>query len=360
MRVVILAWRDIENPEAGGSEVVMHHLAQGLVRRGHRVVLVCAGEHGTHEYPVVRNAGRGTQYLFAPWATRRFRDADVLVEVVNGMPFLTDLWWHGPRVSFVHHVHGDQWHQHFGWPVGPIGQVLETRLFPAVARRDLVVTVSPSTRDELAAIGFDPDAVRVLRLGLDESLRVDEPTEAPEPLFVACGRLSPNKQYGLLLDLWDEVRRTTGGRLVLVGEGIERAQLAERLPPDVTLAGFVDEATKSALFRDAWLFVHTARQEGWGLVLLEAAAAGTPSLALDAPGVRDAIVDGVSGVLAPSPEAMVKEWVDLVADTERRGALARGALERSRSFDWEHTVEQFEAALVEAVDRRVRRRGRRR
>lgn len=329
----------------------MHELAQGLLERGHQTALVCGGEHGFHEYPVVRNGGRGTQYLLAPFATRRFRDADVLVEVVNGMPYLSPLWWRGPRVGFVHHVHGDQWHQHFGFPVATIGRTLETRAFPRLARNDLVATVSPSTRAELVGIGIPEEHVRVLQLGVDEHLRVAAPTESPEPLFVACGRLSPNKQYGVLLDVWAEVQREVGGRLVIIGEGIEREALSRRLPPGAELPGFVDEATKAQLLRDAWLFLHVARQEGWGLVLLEAAAAGTPSLALDAIGVRDAVVDGESGVLVSDPSTMAKRWIELAGDADQRRALAEGALRRANRFQWEHTVEQFEQVLLEAVSR---------
>lgn len=329
----------------------MHQLAAGLVARGHQAALVCGGEHGVHEYPVVRNGGRGTQYLLAPFTTRRFRDADVLVENVNGMPYLSPLWWHKPRVGFVHHVHGDQWHQHFPFPVATIGKALETKVFPYLIRHDLVATVSPSTKAELVGIGIPEEHVRVLQLGIDDHLRVDRPHESDEPLFVACGRLSPNKQYGLLLDLWDEVRHETGGRLVIIGDGIEREDLARRLPPGAELAGFVDEATKTQLLRDAWLFLHVARQEGWGLVLLEAAAAGTPSLALDAVGVRDAIVDGQSGVLVSDPETFVKRWIELTGDDAQRHDLAEGALRRAQTFHWDRTVEMFEQVLLEAIAR---------
>ena len=171
---------------------------------------------------------------------------------------------------------------------------------------------------------------------------------------MACGRLSPNKQYGLLLDLWDEVRDDVGGRLVILGDGIEHERLSRRLPPGAELPGFVDAATKRQLLTDAWLFLHVARQEGWGLVLLEAAAAGTPSLALDAAGVRDAIVDGESGVLARDPDHFAKAWIELTRDPVQRASLAAGARARAELFRWERTVAQFEAVLHEAVGARRR------
>ena len=263
MRVLIVAWRDIDHPDAGGSEVVMDELAKGLLARGHQVALVCGGEHGEHEYPVVRNGGRGTQYLTAPLACRRFADADVLVEVVNGMPFLSNLWWRGPRIHFVHHVHADQWFQHFHGAVAAVGKAIETEVFPRLARGDLVTTVSPSTRDELTAIGVPAADVRVLELGVGDELRVEAPHESDEPLFVACGRLSPNKQYGLLLDLWDEVRADVGGRLVILGDGIERS--ANIVGPILRFV-VVDEAARAggAIARPPQLLFETLAIAGGG------------------------------------------------------------------------------------------------
>src|ERR1700722_6273187 len=86
-RVLIVAWRDVASPQAGGSELLVDQLAAGLVARGDSVTLLCGGPASPHAYDVVRSGGPYTQFLRAPLAYRRLRDCDVVVEVCNGKPF---------------------------------------------------------------------------------------------------------------------------------------------------------------------------------------------------------------------------------------------------------------------------------
>ncbi|MDQ3306377.1 MAG: hypothetical protein M3535_10470 [Actinomycetota bacterium] len=72
-KILFLAWRDLANPLAGGSEVLVDNLARGLQGRGHQVSLMCAAPVEPRPYPVHANGGRHAQYLRAPFAyLRRF------------------------------------------------------------------------------------------------------------------------------------------------------------------------------------------------------------------------------------------------------------------------------------------------
>ncbi len=124
------------------------------------------------------------------------------------------------------------------------------------------------------------------------------------------------------------------------------------------LEGRVDEARKSALLREAWLLVHTAEHEGWGLVIPEAGLCGTPSLAYDVPGVKDAVQNDVTGVLVDSDDAFVEAWTALAADAERRAALGAAAAERAAAFTWDRSLDEFltsvDAAIAEHRGTRAR------
>ena len=111
-----MAWRDLANPQAGGSEVLVDHLIRGLTDQGHQAALVCGGPVGDRPYPVVSAGGTYDHYLRAPFVARRFRDWDVVVDVVNGFPYFSPIWWRGPRVCLFNHVHGHQWQLHFPRP----------------------------------------------------------------------------------------------------------------------------------------------------------------------------------------------------------------------------------------------------
>jgi glycosyltransferase involved in cell wall biosynthesis len=122
----------------------------------------------------------------------------------------------------------------------------------------------------------------------------------------------------------------------MAGEGVE-------------LVGQVGEEEKHRLLSQAWLLLHPAMFEGWGLVVMEAAAAGTPTLAFRVRGLCDSVVHGGSGMLATSEESFVDHWIALAHDGELRDRLGSGARERARDFAWSSTVSTFLPVVEEAV-----------
>jgi hypothetical protein len=220
---------------------------------------------------------------------------------------------------------------------------------PWAYRNRLFIAVSPSTATSLEELGVDPRQIRIVPNGVD----LDAPTfeKSKDPLFLAVGRLVAHKRIDTLLPIWDRVREQTGGRLVIVGDGPEAERLQAMAGPGVELAGHVSEREKQRLLAEAWLLLHPAAFEGWGLVITEAAAAGTATLAFDVPGVRDSVAHGQSGVLVKTPVEMAAEWVALANDAPRRAALDKGARRRAARFSWDLTVERFLAVADEAIAR---------
>jgi glycosyltransferase involved in cell wall biosynthesis len=352
-RIVFLAHRDLDNPAAGGSELLVDRLADGLTRLGHQVTLLCGGPASYRDYRVVSAGGEFGHYLRARTAfARQVGETDLLVEVCNGMPYLAPLWHHGPTLCLVNHVHTDLWKMRFGGPLAPaarIGRRLEHwALAGAAARhRSLLVAVSPSTAQALRAIGVERDRIRVVHNGVEEP----EPLvrRSPEPLFVAVGRLVEYKRIDLLLRLWERVRPVTGGRLVIVGDGPERSRLEQLAGPGVEFTGHVSEAEKHRLLCEAWLLLHPSAVEGWGLVVTEAATRETPTIAFDVPGLRDSVVDGETGVLAQGESSFAAAWCTLALSGHRRELMGKAARDRASRYRWHRTVRQFRAVAAEAV-----------
>ena len=352
MRILFMSHRDLASPKAGGSEVWVDRIARGAVERGHEVVHVCGGPVGERPYEVVDAGGPYEQFVLAPFKARRtVRDVDLVVEVINGMPYFTPLWWRGPRLVVVHHVHRDMWPRFFSMPVAKLGWGLEWIGLRFVHRRSTIITVSPSTTKDLAELGIATERIRIVENGVDVDVDVDgsEGSRAPEPTFLALGRLVVYKRIDLLLDTWEQVRPVTGGRLLIVGEGPEGAALEARRVPGVEFLGFVDEAEKRRLLREAWFLVHAASHEGWGVVLMEGASCRAPSLAFDVPGVRDCVIDGQTGVLAADRAQFAEEWIALAGDAERRETLGKAAYEWALEHSWEKNIEAFLELAEEAV-----------
>ena len=350
--VVFVSWRDLVNPLAGGSELLIHELASGMARRGYDVSLLCGGpvEPKSH-YKILNAGGQFAQYLGAPLQyLRSLRGTELLVEVCNGMPFLTPLWRRGPTLCFVNHVHTDQWSQRFGPKVARAGRRIESDVMPWVHRKNLIVTISESTRSSLQAIGIPADHIRVIPQGVEEP--PPPAPKSPTPNFVAVGRLVGYKRIDLLLDMWKSVRAETGGTLTIVGDGPGRARLESMKIEGVEFTGYVSEAEKHVLMSQAWILLHPASWEGWGLVITEAAARGTPSVGFDVPGVRDAIVDFETGFLATDPESFQRHWLHLARDADLRERFCEAGKKRSSSAPWRETVSAFEQVAAEAVLRR--------
>lgn len=349
VKILFVAWRDTSHPLAGGSEVMIDKLAQGLHERGHDVALLAGGPTTEHDYRVIDGGGRFSQYLREPVSYHRhFRDRDLVVDVANGMAFFNPVWRRKPTICFVHHVHFGQWREWFNPAVAWFGSTVETRVTPYVYRNSLWVTVSPSTAGSLQQLGVHPEQIRIVPNGVE--LPPTAVPHSPEPLFVTMGRLVPHKRFDLLLRAWRRVQPVTGGRLLVAGEGPVRPELEELAGPGVELLGWIDEAEKERLLGESWLFLQPSRLEGWGLVVMEAAAHGTPTLGFWAPGTRDSVVDGETGLLVESEDELVQEWIRLAGDAELRAKLGAAARQRAEEYSWNRSVDLFEGFAREAID----------
>jgi glycosyltransferase involved in cell wall biosynthesis len=348
--ILFIAWRDLANRRAGGSEVLVDRLASGMLARGHRVTLLCGGPVADRPYRVVRNGGTYSQFLRAPLAyLRNFRNSDLIVEVCNGMPYLSPLWCRRPVLCLVNHVHTELWSMRFRPPVSTIGRNIERVVMPWVHRRNLFLTVSNSTAEALQQMGVGEDRIRQICNGVEQP---DPPApRSPEPLFLAIGRLTDYKRLDLLLRLWDRVRHVVGGQLVIAGDGPERPRLEALAGPDVVFTGRVSEQEKHRLLCSAWLLMHPALIEGWGIVVAEAAIRGTPAVAFDVPGLRDSVVHGQTGMLVQTEGQFASTWASRGNSQPRREELGRAARTRALRLHWSAAVEGFAEVADEAIKR---------
>ena len=346
--IVFIAWRDLANKDAGGSELLVDRLAHGLTERGDRVTLLCGGAVGERPYEVRRNGGTYTQFARAPLAFRRhLRDCDLAVEVCNGMPYLAPLWTNKPVVCLVNHVHTELWRLRFPPPIANIGRLTESRVMPWVHRRNLFLTVSASTFAALRDIGVATDRIRLICNGVEPG--PPPAPRSPEPLFLAFGRLAEYKRIDMLLRLWERVRQVTGGRLVIAGDGPERGRLESIAGPDVEFMGRVSEDEKHRLMSAAWLLLHPARIEGWGIVVAEAAVRATPAIGFSVPGLRDSVIHDQTGMLVRTEGEFASVWASLAIDDRKRTAMGFAARERARQLHWSAAVEGFSLVADEAL-----------
>lgn len=371
-RIHVVAWRDLDDVEAGGSEVHAAEICRRWADAGLQVSVRTSHAQG-HPPTVVRDGYRVTRragrYLVFPRAAlseiaHRQGHHDALVEVWNGMPFFSPLWHRGPRITFLHHVHGAMWRMVLPDNLARVGEVVESRIAPVVYRRSQIVTLSESSKaDMLTQLRFAPSRVAVVPPGIDARFQPGG-VRAPVPTVLAVGRLMPTKRFTEVVAAGAEVRRHVPNlRLVIVGEGYERLLIEEAIaatsaPDDrdwVDLVGRCDDAALVDHYRSAWVLTSASSHEGWGMSITEAAACGTPAVVTDIPGHRDAVVDGVSGILCADPGALAPALTAVLTDPARRAALSAGALAQAARFTWDATATEAMRLLAHQATARARR-----
>jgi glycosyltransferase involved in cell wall biosynthesis len=188
-------------------------------------------------------------------------------------------------------------------------------------------------RAQVDALRTDNDALRA-RLGLAGIV------------FLYVGRLDPEKGVHDLL----EAMRGLSATLAIVGSGSQDRELRAEAPPNVRFAGRLSREDLPEWYAAADAFVLPSRSDQWGMVLNEAAEAGLPLVATEAPGgAYDLIDHGVSGFRVPvgDPRALADALARVAADEPFRAAA--GA--RSRELAAQHTPEAWADAVASLAQR---------
>ncbi|MFD6263966.1 glycosyltransferase family 4 protein [Micromonospora chalcea] len=367
-RVVVLNWKDPWHPDAGGAEVYAWQVARDLVTAGAEVTFVTArpkgqpGDEVREGIRIVRVGGRWTIYpRVLGWLARHRRQFDAVVDCQNGIPFFSPAVLPAavPVICVIHHVHDRQFRLYFGPVVGRFGAWLEGPVARRVYRRAVTLAVSPSTavaiRERLRWTG----PVVVVPNGADASPpAVAGVARADRPRVVCVGRVTRHKRVDLVIDAVARLRAERPDlRLDIVGGGPDvesvRRLVDERgLNDMVTVHGHLPAAERDALLAAAWLHVSASWGEGWGLVVVEAAAAGLPTVAFDVDGLRDAVRPGRTGWLVDEGEdpaqnlaAGLDRALDCLATPGERDRTAAECRRWSGSFRWTDTGRRVRAVL---------------
>jgi glycosyltransferase involved in cell wall biosynthesis len=216
------------------------------------------------------------------------------------------------------------------------------RRFPAF---DSAIALSEGVAEELRrivpALGDRVEVVPNIGLPLQvqtaEAMKLDRPVAEPHCTLMACGRLTKQKDYSTLIRAFARLSGT-GLRLNILGDGELRQsllQLADELgiADQVTFMGF--QRDPFSYMRCADIFVLSSRWEGFGNVIVEAMAMGTPVVSTDCPhGPAEIIKDGQTGLLVPTqdPDALAAALQRLIDDPNLRRRLGLAGQTRAQDF----------------------------
>ena len=364
MNILILNWRDPQNPKAGGAEYVTMKHALSWVKRGHSVTWLAASFEGakTHEeregVRILRQGNIVTVfwYAFAYYRAHK-NDIDLIIDEVHGVPFFSKLYVKKPIIVFIHEVAGDIWHIMYPFPISLIGRMLE-RFFLWLYRDEYFWTDAASTLQELRAYGVRADRSVAIACPIENKSLHRLPKKNTVPTFLFVGRIVRMKGVDdVLLALRSIVSTHKKAVLWVVGDGdaayvekLRRTAITYGISDNIIWYGKVSQDKKLTLMAKAHVLLHASVKEGWGLVVLEAASQGTPTVAYAIHGLVDTIKDRHTGVLTKknTPEHLSHEAINLYRNKKLYQSLQKNGLQWSRSFTWSQSTKES-ITLLSAV-----------
>jgi glycosyltransferase involved in cell wall biosynthesis len=339
----------------GGAERWMRDLAPRLAERGHRVTYLTERQWQTGEEPRLPGVGVVGLGSYRPDDPR---GQDTLQPLWFGLRVFQHLWRHGPRYDVVHTASFPffpllaaavlrrrfgyrlvvDWHEvwtkrywcsYAGPVIGRVGWLVQRACILATEH---ALCDSRLHADRLRAQGFR-GPISILR-GLYGGPVTSEPAEAAELVVVYAGRHVPHKRVPLLVQAFALLRKSHPElRLDLYGDGPDRKRV-EQLVVELGLEDRVhvygtrtEEDVAHAVSRAACLATASER-EGYGLVVAEAAARGTPSVIVAGPenAALELVVEGVNGAVSPTSRAT--EIAAAILRVVDAGATLRESTER--------------------------------
>lgn len=359
MKILVANKMDWEHPHAGGVEVNLRETLSRLSERGHEVHLLTARYPGSDGYEELEGVkihryglrGRTNEIfiltvgqLYLSYLARKLEpDVTYTVNSIAGWFPLT----RAPHINAVHHIYGKTIFGQFDFPLNLAGYVMESvSLF--LSRKDRAVSVSPSTTRELVDRGFHEDNITEIINGVDTG-KYTPGEESEEPKVLYLGRLEYNKGIDMIPDIYGQLQDALEFDLDIAGFGSQE-QLVEQMAEEkdnVTFQGYVDESKKIRLLQEAWVVLVPSRVEGWGMIVSEANACGTPVVGFDVDGLTDSVENGENGFLTPldsedALEGFSRKVIELLGDDSLRQRMSDKARSLSESRSWENAADTLE------------------
>lgn len=372
MTIAIFNWRDIRNPKGGGAEIVTHQYAKGWVKAGHKVTLVCPAfpkslpQETLDGVKIVRlGLNRPLNFLLIHplifyYYFRYLRgNVDIIVDQIHWVPVFSPLFVKEKKLAFIHEVSSSIWEtQKFSRFLGILGKALNPFFF-WFYRKIPFLTVSKVTKKELTKYGFPSKNITVTPNGTNLNPLKTLPSRGKPPVFMYLGRISWVKNLEDIVAAFQIIKKyIPESRLKIVGEVTEPSYgkelnkliLKAGLKESVDQLGYVSEAKKRQLLKTSYLLLHASRTEGWGLVVIEAAAMGTPAVVYNVPGLSESVVNGKTGVVCSqnTPEEMAKQVLRLLSDNKKYRKMQKNCLVWVKEFSWKKSIKKS-LKLIESI-----------
>ncbi len=365
MNILMLNWRDIKNPKSGGAEIVtLEHLVNWS-RNGHKVVWFSSAFKNSKEkeivngIEIVRKGNLITVFIHAfIYYFKNKNNIDFVVDQIHGIPFFTPLYVKKPKIAFIHEVAGEIWDHMYPFPINIIGKNFEKYYF-RLYKKIIFWVPSNSTAVDLIGNGIDRRNCKVILASINNSVLSKPGKKNSNPTFIFASRLVKMKGVEEVIKAFFIIQhKIPKSKLVIVGEGnknyVEKLKSKYEITSNsnIKFYGYVTQSKKIELMESSNLILHASIKEGWGLVIIEAASRGTPSVVYDVGGLRDSTIKNKTGIILSvnSPESMAEAAIDLLANEKKYYMFQSNCIDWARSITWQKATRES-LSLIERVAR---------
>lgn len=369
MDILILNWKDVKNPEAGGAEIIAFEFARRLAKEGHNVTFFsrafngCLKEEIIDGVKIIRRGNKLSVYFRAFIYYKNLRKKPQrVIDMVNTICWQTPLYvGKKNRIAYVNQLAKEVLFYEFTWPLSFIVYFLER--FEYFTYKDTkFICYSRSTKQDLASFGIKEENINTFPLGVDHVRYEKISKKSDVPLLVFVARLVKMKRAELCIRAMKTViDKHPKATLYIFGNGPDERRLQElvvdgNLEKNVKFINknnfFIDKNIKDLkvkIMQEAWALLLPSVKEGWGMVVTEAGACGTPAIVSNVTGLRDSVLDGKTGIILsknPSENDLTRAIINLIEDQQLRENLSREAYQYSQEFNWDKSYKAFKKLVL--------------
>ncbi|MCS7259135.1 MAG: glycosyltransferase family 4 protein [candidate division WOR-3 bacterium] len=355
MRILVINWRCIKNPLAGGAEIYFQEIFRRIVKKGYAVTQLAVKYPGAQENETIDGIkiiriGTPNTFNFAVYrevphilAEQNF---DLVIDDLNKIPFFSPWLTKKPVLALMMHLFRKSIFKEVSFPLASYVYLAES-LIPLCYKNNYFVAISESSKKDLINIGIAAPKIFVIPPGVDLNLYKPNFALKGEKIILHVGRLKRYKSIDHLLYATKELsKKRRDFQVVILGTGDDEVRLKDLtmslgIKDLVTFSGYVTEEEKIKYYQKAKVLVENSIKEGWGMIVIEANACGTPVIAAKSPGLTDAVCDGVSGYLYEYGNIKeLTEKIELLLDNDELNyKMANAGINWAKNFSWESSAE---------------------
>lgn len=358
MKILWLTHRDPLNPKAGGAERIVFEVGKRLVKRGYDITIFSGGWKGSKRVEdlsgihVMRFGYLVQPHLILPILLLKNEYDIIIADLGHAVPWITPILLRRKTIVSFLHLHARSLPGQVNEMLAYVITAIEKLYFIFYGKTNFV-TISKTSYRDLIRLGIKEEWINIIKPGVNSELFI--PLKKTEyPSIVYYGGMRPYKRPGEVLYLLKELLNNFSGvKLKVVGEGHSRPELNKLcdelgINKSVEFTGRISDSELSKIVASSWLNIHSSVTEGWGISIIEASSAGTPTVAYKVPGVSDSIENGLNGLTVEdgNRNALIEAALTILKEPKKWWL---SSIDVAKKYSWDKTTEMWETIIQEST-----------